>query len=173
MASSAALAFVQGALKIDLCREIGDHGSADRDACCKNGLPLLDFRRIERAPDSQRCGNHCCKHQGGRCGEAGRRGARSSEHAEASDDCREGRMTAALKPPSLLRTATGEPPLGRNAEFFADDRGEIFEHDNSRHRSSWTRIGVRELEGGKWPYRRAFIPTSHPSTHVPRRCTLR
>jgi hypothetical protein len=49
----------------------------------------------------------------------------SSEHAEARDDCREGRMTAALKPPSLLRTATGEPPLGRNAEFFTDDQGEI------------------------------------------------
>src|SRR6516164_1638559 len=54
-------------------------------------------------------------------GRPGSRGVMSSEHAEARDDCREGRMTAALKPPSLLRTATGEPPLGRNAEFFADD----------------------------------------------------
>jgi hypothetical protein len=45
----------------------------------------------------------------------------SSKHAEARDDCREGRMTAVLKPPSLLRTAAGEPPLGHNAEFFADD----------------------------------------------------
>jgi hypothetical protein len=34
-------------------------------------------------------------------------------------------LTAALKPPSVLRTATGEPPLGRNAEFFTDDQGEI------------------------------------------------
>jgi hypothetical protein len=74
----------------------------------------------------------------------------SSEHAEARDDCREGRMTAALKPPSLLHTATGEPPLGRNAEFFAGDQDEIFEHDNPRHRSSLTRMGVLELEGGKW-----------------------
>ena len=86
----------------------------------------------------------------------------SSEHAEARDDCREGRMTAALKPPSLLRTATGEPPLGRNAEFFAGDQGEIFEHDNPRHRSSLTRIGVLELEGGKWL---AMPPGFH--TNVP------
>src|SRR5215475_14513734 len=83
-------------------------------------------------------------------GRPGRRGVMSSEHAEARDDCREGRMTAAVKPPSLLRTATGEPRLGRNAEFFADDQGEIFEHDNPRHRSSLTRIGVPEFEGGKW-----------------------
>ena len=73
-----------------------------------------------------------------------------SEHAEARDDCREGGMTAALKPLSLLRTATGEPSLGRNAEFFTDDQGEIFAHDNPRHRSSLTRIGVLELEGGNW-----------------------
>jgi len=72
----------------------------------------------------------------------------SSEHAEARDDCREGGMTAALKPPSLLRTATGEPPLGRNAEFFTDDQGEIFEYDNPRHRSSLTWIGCSS-EGGK------------------------
>jgi hypothetical protein len=47
----------------------------------------------------------------------------NSKHAEARNDCREGRMTAALKPPSLLRAATGEPPLGHNAEFFTDDQG--------------------------------------------------
>src|SRR5262249_47140333 len=55
-------------------------------------------------------------------GRPGRRGVMSSEHAEARDDCREDRMTAALKPPSLLRTATGEPPRGRKAEFFATTR---------------------------------------------------
>ena len=32
-------------------------------------------------------------------GRPGRRGVMSSKHAEARDDCREGRMTAALKPP--------------------------------------------------------------------------
>ena len=78
------------------------------------------------------------------------------------------RMTAALKPPSLLRTATGEPPLGRNAEFFTDDQDEILEHDNPRHRSSLTRTGMLELEAGKWLVMpRAFI--QRPTRQLTRR----
>ncbi len=78
-------------------------------------------------------------------------------------------MTAALKPPSLLRTATGEPPLGRNAEFFTDDQCEIFEHDNPRHRSSLTRIGVLELEGGKWLAMPPGFHTQRPTLQLTRR----
>jgi hypothetical protein len=58
--------------------------------------------------------------------------------------------SAALKPAPVLRTAAGEPPLGRDGQFFRDDQGEIFEHDNPRYRSGATKIGVIELEGGTW-----------------------
>lgn len=58
--------------------------------------------------------------------------------------------SAAVKPVPVLRTAAGEPPLGRDGQFFRDDQGEIFEHDNPRYRSGATKIGVIELEGGTW-----------------------
>lgn len=60
-------------------------------------------------------------------------------------------MTAALrKSDPVLRAAAGEPPLGRDGKFFRDDQGEIFEHDNERYRSASTKIGILELENGKW-----------------------
>jgi len=49
-------------------------------------------------------------------------------------------MTAALEPFSVLRTAAGEPPLGRNAESFTGDQGEVFDHDNPRDRSMLARL---------------------------------
>ena len=48
-------------------------------------------------------------------------------------------MTAALKSPSVLRTAAGEPPLGRNAESVTDNQGEVFDHDNPCYRSMLAR----------------------------------
>jgi hypothetical protein len=48
-------------------------------------------------------------------------------------------MTAALEPLSILRTAAGEPPLGRNAESVTDNQGEVFDHDNPCYRSMLAR----------------------------------
>ena len=70
-------------------------------------------------------------------------------------------MTAALAKTPVVRTTAGEPPLGRDAAFFLDDQGEIFEHDNPRYRSSNMRIGVLALDTGEW----LALP---PSFHVER-----
>jgi hypothetical protein len=50
----------------------------------------------------------------------------------------------------ILRNAAGEPPLGIGGLAFRDDQGEMFEHDNPRFRSPLAKIGVLELENGKW-----------------------
>lgn len=49
-----------------------------------------------------------------------------------------------------LRTAAGEPPRGAGGEAFGADQGEMFEHWSEAYRTLSTRIGVLELEGGKW-----------------------
>ncbi|MGJ4893753.1 DNA methyltransferase [Bradyrhizobium oligotrophicum] len=61
----------------------------------------------------------------------------------------------------ILRSAAGEPPLGRGGEFFLPEQGEIFEHENMRYRSPATRICVLALDGGTWL-------ASPPSFHVTR-----
>jgi hypothetical protein len=50
----------------------------------------------------------------------------------------------------ILRNAAGEPPLGVGGLAFRDDQGEMFEHDNPRFRAVWAKVGVLELETGKW-----------------------
>ncbi|HYM31850.1 MAG TPA: DNA methyltransferase, partial [Candidatus Cybelea sp.] len=49
----------------------------------------------------------------------------------------------------VLRTVSGEPPLGPGGLSFRDDQGEIIAHDNPRYAAA-ARIGVLELEGGDW-----------------------
>ncbi|MGJ5149845.1 DNA methyltransferase [Bradyrhizobium sp. HKCCYLR1023] len=61
----------------------------------------------------------------------------------------------------ILRTAAGEPPLGRGAEFFLPEQGEILAHDNPRYRTPSTTIVVLALDGGAWL-------ASPPSLHVSR-----
>jgi DNA methylase len=50
----------------------------------------------------------------------------------------------------VLRSAAGEPPLGADGEAFRVDQGEIFEHWSEAYRTPSTRIGVIELQNGKW-----------------------
>jgi DNA methylase len=58
---------------------------------------------------------------------------------------------AALKTgPSVLRNAAGEPPLGADGEAFRADQGEILMHHNPAYQSPATRIGVLELQNGRW-----------------------
>jgi hypothetical protein len=56
---------------------------------------------------------------------------------------------AALKPTPILRTASGEPPLGPEGKSFRDDQGEIVCHDNPRYATA-ARIGVLQLDDGGW-----------------------
>ncbi|WP_407146273.1 DNA methyltransferase [Bradyrhizobium sp. ORS 86] len=58
--------------------------------------------------------------------------------------------TAAKSATPILRTASGEPPLGTGGLAFRDDQGEVFEHDNPRYRSPLTKVGVLELSDGQW-----------------------
>jgi hypothetical protein len=48
----------------------------------------------------------------------------------------------------ILRNAAGEPPLGPQGLTFRDDQGEMFHFDRERYPS--IKIGVLELENGKW-----------------------
>jgi DNA modification methylase len=48
----------------------------------------------------------------------------------------------------ILRNAAGEPPLGPNGLTFRDDQGEMIYFDRDRQPS--IKIGVLELENGKW-----------------------
>lgn len=62
-------------------------------------------------------------------------------------------MTAAARAiadNSILRSASGEPPLGHEGASFRADQGETFEHDNPRYRTPVARIAVIELDNGKW-----------------------
>jgi hypothetical protein len=62
-------------------------------------------------------------------------------------------MTAATRaatPAPILHTASGEPPLGAAGEAFRPDQGEMLLHHNEAYRSPSTRIGVIELNNGKW-----------------------
>lgn len=62
-------------------------------------------------------------------------------------------MTAAARDiPSnpILRSASGEPPLGADGEAFRADQGEMLAHHNPAYQSPATRIGVIELENGHW-----------------------
>jgi hypothetical protein len=61
-------------------------------------------------------------------------------------------MTAAARAITqcVLRTVDGEPPLSPDARAFRADQGEILEHENMGYRSPSTRIGVLELDNGKW-----------------------
>jgi hypothetical protein len=76
-------------------------------------LPLLNLRHIKRAPDSQRCGNHCCKHQGRHCGEAGQarrhelRACRGPRRLSRGPHDR--RPQAAFSPPYRHRRAAARP----------------------------------------------------------------
>ncbi|MGJ5163189.1 DNA methyltransferase [Bradyrhizobium sp. HKCCYLR1051] len=71
-------------------------------------------------------------------------------------------MTAATAMTApILRTAAGEPPLGRGGEFFLPEQGEILAHDNPRYRTPSTTIVVLALDGGAWL-------ASPPSLHVSR-----
>lgn len=58
-----------------------------------------------------------------------------------------------------LRTAAGEPPLGRDGGYFRDDQGEMFLHWQESYRTASTKIGVLELQTGKWL-------TQPPSFHI-------
>jgi DNA modification methylase len=79
---------------------------------------------------------------------------------------------AALKSTPVPRTAAGEPPLGRNAEFFTDDQGEIFEHDNPRYRSPSTKVGILELDNGGWLCQPPSFHIGRPQ-HATREAALR
>jgi hypothetical protein len=60
-------------------------------------------------------------------------------------------VAAALNNPSpVLRNAAGEPPLGTDGAFFRIDQGEMFENPDERYRPASARIGVLELEDGRW-----------------------
>jgi hypothetical protein len=66
--------------------------------------------------------------------------------------------------PVILRNAAGEPPLERSyagATFFRDDQGEMFVHPAEAYRTPATRIGILELDNGRW----LALP---PSFHVER-----
>jgi hypothetical protein len=63
--------------------------------------------------------------------------------------------------PVILRNAAGEPPLGSAGAFFRDDQGEMFVHPAEAYRTPATRIGILELDNGRW----LALP---PSFHVER-----
>jgi DNA adenine methylase len=68
---------------------------------------------------------------------------------------------AAKTAPVILRNAAGEPPLGSAGAFFRDDQGEMFVHPAEAYRTPATRIGILELDNGRW----LALP---PSFHVER-----